>query len=49
VPFVEELVRRGYQVDVIGWLHCTSRALAATASKFVALDPYLDVIGFYQK
>ena len=43
VPVIVDLVNNGYTFDVVFWSHA-ARELKEAASKFVALDPYLNVL-----
>jgi hypothetical protein len=43
VPVAEDLVREGFPVYVVFWEHAADE-LRRAATKFVALDPYLDAL-----
>ena len=45
VPVVVELRKRGYEVEVVFWEH-GSRELQSAASRFIALDPYLELLRY---
>jgi uncharacterized LabA/DUF88 family protein len=44
VPTVEKLVGRGFRFDVLFWEHASSE-LKDAATRFIALDEYLDHLG----
>lgn len=48
VPLVESLAQRGFAVDVVGFRHATSRHLIAAARRFIALDDFFELIGFFK-
>ncbi len=41
VPVVEDLIERGFKIDVVFWEHA-NHELKAACSNFVALNPYLE-------
>lgn len=45
VPAVQQLVEDGFRVDVVFWGHA-SRELQDAASRFIDLDPQLDLLAF---
>lgn len=45
VPTVKELKKDGYKVEVVFWNHA-ARELREEASKFIALDDYLEALRF---
>ncbi|TLU88152.1 MAG: NYN domain-containing protein [Chlorobium sp.] len=47
VPVVEDLVKEGYNVQVVFWDH-VAKELRDAASNFLSLDKYLTVIGKYK-
>lgn len=44
----EQLVKRGFNVEVFSWNHTMSSDLKQVASKFVCLDQWLDYLAFKQ-
>ena len=45
-PALKSLKERGIGTRVVFWEHATARDLREQADEFVALDPYLDHLGF---
>ncbi|MCA1642023.1 MAG: NYN domain-containing protein [Acidobacteria bacterium] len=43
VPTIERLRRRGFNFHVVFWDHA-SRELRESATKFISLNPYLDLL-----
>jgi uncharacterized LabA/DUF88 family protein len=45
VPAVDQLIKDGFQVDVVFWGHA-GRELREVATNFISLDPHLDALRF---
>lgn len=43
VPLLQDLLKEGFEVHLVFWQHA-GRELRESASKFIALDPYFDLL-----
>lgn len=47
MPVVSDLVKEGFNVQVVFWDHA-AKELRDSASSFISLNPYLTIIGKYK-